>query len=77
MKNNDGKIPVDLTTNQEIKDLLQSAQKSNNDKLLSAAKDGNIEDVEHLINEGADVNAANKEGDTPLILAIRTCLKSS
>jgi len=37
--------------------------------LMLAAKDGNQARVEHLLQEGADLNKANKNGGTPLMYA--------
>lgn len=39
--------------------------------LLDAARDGNLKQVELLINEGADVNQADESGYTPLMWAAR------
>ncbi|WP_353274585.1 ankyrin repeat domain-containing protein [Wolbachia endosymbiont (group B) of Hofmannophila pseudospretella] len=66
----DGNAPLHLAGAKEIGDLLQSVKEAN-DKLLEAAKSGNIDDVENLLNgEGkAQVNAIAKGGNTPLHLA--------
>ena len=45
---------------------LSTEAKAPDISLLKAAKDGNIEDVKLLIANGADVNARNKDGETPL-----------
>lgn len=43
---------------------------TNPDKqLLHAAMDGNLAEVEQLINNGADVDVADGDGDTPLHVA--------
>ncbi|WP_320157506.1 ankyrin repeat domain-containing protein [Wolbachia endosymbiont (group A) of Anomoia purmunda] len=59
------KTPFDLTTNEEIKTLLQ-----NTDKLLEAAKSGDISEVKRLISEGANVNAV-EDLYTPLYWAAK------
>lgn len=41
------------------------------DKLFNAASEGDAGMVKALLEKGADVNARNGEGDTPLILAAR------
>jgi ankyrin repeat protein len=38
-------------------------------KLIAAAKKGNVEEVKALLEQGADVNATNMAGETPLIWA--------
>ena len=45
---------------------LSTEAKAPDISLLKAAKDGNIEDVKLLIANGADVNARDKDGETPL-----------
>lgn len=40
-----------------------------NEKLLDAAKYGNVSDVKCLVKAGANVHAVNKKGGTPLHLA--------
>ena len=42
-----------------------------NQQLIKAAEEGNLADVQGLIKQGADVNAKNKYGWTPLRLAAR------
>ncbi|WP_353280887.1 ankyrin repeat domain-containing protein [Wolbachia endosymbiont (group B) of Tholera decimalis] len=69
-KNDKGQTPLDLAKTEEIKNLLQSI-KDANDKLLEAAKSGNIDDVENLLNreEKVQVNAENEFEETPLHLS--------
>uniref|UniRef100_A0A1A9VK18 ANK_REP_REGION domain-containing protein n=1 Tax=Glossina austeni TaxID=7395 RepID=A0A1A9VK18_GLOAU len=69
-QNDKGQTPFDLAVDEEIKDLLQSVKEAN-DKLLEAAKSGNIGDIENLLNEEgkAQVNATDQYGATPLHLA--------
>ncbi|WP_353285417.1 ankyrin repeat domain-containing protein [Wolbachia endosymbiont (group A) of Beris morrisii] len=69
-QNDKGQTPFDLAVDEEIKDLLQSIKEAN-DKLFKAAKSGNIDDVENLLNkeEKAQVNAENEFEETPLHLA--------
>ena len=52
---------MDLTPNEAIQTLLQ-----NTAKLLEAAKNSDIDEVRHLISEGASVNATDQNGNTPL-----------
>jgi ankyrin repeat protein len=65
--NDKRQTPFDLAVDEEIKDLLQSVKEAN-DKLLEAAKSGNIGDIENLLNEEgkAQVNATDQDGWTPL-----------
>ena len=42
-----------------------------NADLLDVVQDGNIQEVEHLLNAGANINATNKFLLTPLMLAAR------
>ncbi|WP_264338448.1 ankyrin repeat domain-containing protein [Wolbachia endosymbiont (group A) of Cheilosia soror] len=49
--NRNGETPLNLATNEEIRTLLIDTA------LLEAAKSGDINEVKHLISEGADVNA--------------------
>ncbi len=58
---NKEETPFDLTTNEKIKTLLQ-----NTAELLKVAKSGDIQKVNSLINEGANVNATDQNGKTPL-----------
>lgn len=37
--------------------------------LMLAARDGDVEEVRHLLNNGADVNQANNNGGTPIMYA--------
>jgi ankyrin repeat protein len=41
-----------------------------NQKMLNAAKDGDMEGIKAALTNGADVNARSKAGKTPLGLAI-------
>ncbi len=56
-----GDTPLDLATTQDIRTLLQ-----NTDELLKAAGSGDIQEVNSLINKGANVNATDQDGKTPL-----------
>jgi|SRR5579859_4650528 len=47
------------------------ARKQLNEALYEAIKEGYPDVVEELIKGGADINYANKNGDTPLIIAIQ------
>ncbi|KDO19956.1 hypothetical protein SPRG_13062, partial [Saprolegnia parasitica CBS 223.65] len=38
-------------------------------QLLNAALNGRIDDVQHLLKEGADVHWTNENGVTPLLVA--------
>ncbi|WP_265025522.1 ankyrin repeat domain-containing protein [Wolbachia endosymbiont (group A) of Bibio marci] len=57
----DGKTPLKLAANEEIQTLLE-----NTAKLLEAAREGNIEEVNSLISKGANVNAEDNNEQTPL-----------
>ncbi|WP_338482336.1 ankyrin repeat domain-containing protein [Wolbachia endosymbiont (group A) of Ophion costatus] len=57
----DGETSLDLATNQDIETLLR-----NTAKLLKVAKSGDIQEVNSLINKGANVNATDQDGKTPL-----------
>ncbi|WP_173862896.1 MULTISPECIES: ankyrin repeat domain-containing protein, partial [unclassified Wolbachia] len=57
----EGNTPLVLTTDEEIKTLLQSTA-----KLLEVAKSGNIQEVNSLISEGAKVNVKDQDNKTPL-----------
>jgi ankyrin repeat protein len=39
------------------------------DRLQDAAKIGNISEIKKLVKEGANVNATNKHGESPLLIA--------
>ena len=49
---------------------LKNEQQNLNQKLIDAISSGNIKTVENYIQNGADVNAQDKYGNTPLIHAI-------
>ncbi|WP_338406774.1 ankyrin repeat domain-containing protein [Wolbachia endosymbiont (group A) of Longitarsus flavicornis] len=59
--------PLDLTTNEEIKTLLQSTAQL----LKAAAEKGHEEEVQALLEKGANVNATDQNGKTPLHSAAR------
>jgi len=48
---------------------LYCADNQNNQILINAAKHGNIEEVQRLLKNGADVNAKDNNGDTALMWA--------
>lgn len=52
-----------MTSNNEI---TPEKQKELNDKLLIAVEKGSVEEVEKLIQEGAEVNSQDNDGKTPL-----------
>lgn len=39
-------------------------------ELIQAVEDGNLEQIEHLVSVGADVNEISQEGMTPLLMAV-------
>lgn len=45
-------------------------QKEKNQRLIEAARDGNLEQLNQLIADGADINARDECGDTALIYAV-------
>ena len=49
--------------------LIPSCRRKLNDKLLSACKERRLDEVKSLLEKGADVNARDAEGNTPLIIA--------
>jgi hypothetical protein len=48
---------------------MEKNEVSNDQKLLEASKNGNLEEVKKAINNGANINAKNNYGATPLHLA--------
>ncbi len=70
VQNDEGETPFNSATDKGIQNLLQSVKEAN-DKLLEAAKSGNIDDVKNLLDEEgkAQVNAKNEFEETPLHLA--------
>ncbi len=53
-------------------DLVKAAKRENaSRKILRAAEDNKLSLVKSLLNDGADINRQNKNGDTPLIGAAR------
>ena len=75
-ENKDGKKPLDLvkTREMQIKMTEGAAQVQLNEELIAAIEAvtvmGKLKTVEELIAKGADVNARNKDGWTPIMLAI-------
>ncbi|KAL6625923.1 ankyrin [Neocallimastix californiae] len=64
---NNEKIEEEKMKNEKIK-----RKTNNNDTPLTyECRNGNIEEVEKLINNGKDINEKNKYGDTPLIIACK------
>ena len=68
MADEEGDTPLDVAETEEIMRLLREAaeEDNNNTALLEAAEKGNSELLSQLIASGADVNTANKDGETPL-----------
>jgi ankyrin repeat protein len=71
--NNDGETPLDFAIkalNQETADLLRK-HGGKHGTIHGAVGSGDVEAVRELLAAGADVNAKNNIGKTPLDLAIR------
>ena len=56
--------------NQEQRDQEQRDQEERDQHLFVAINTGNVDEVHNALNNGANVNAKNGDGDTPLICAI-------
>jgi cytohesin len=73
-KDNYGATPLDWAIDDEIADLIRNHGGKTGEEstaLIDAAADGNIEVVKQLLAAGANVNAKNKWGGTPLHWAAR------
>ncbi len=67
-RDNSGRTPTDVAINQNIKNYLRVIFPASM-KLLTAAAENNIIDLKNAIAHGADVNAFDKNGNTPLHFA--------
>jgi ankyrin repeat protein len=73
-KNDDGNSALDLAKTNEIKQLLlahgaKQPEDNTMGTLLLASASGNLDAVKNAVNNGADVNAKDEEGVTPLMQA--------
>ena len=71
IKDGKGRTALNCTNDEEIKDLLKEAKakKGLNSRLRAAAQRGKLEIVRELLHEGANINATDPKGNTPLMLA--------
>jgi len=63
-KNDDGKTPLDIATHPETAALLR--KHGGKHSIFGAAAQGNIEAVKEHLADGADLDAQDRRGDTPL-----------
>ncbi|MFT4327814.1 MAG: ankyrin repeat domain-containing protein [Wolbachia pipientis] len=66
-KNKDGKTPLDLAIQGNYTDIVGFLKQTELDKkLLAAAQDGDFNKVKDLVNQGANINAKERDGNTCL-----------
>ncbi|GHM58178.1 MAG: hypothetical protein sL5_06130 [Candidatus Mesenet longicola] len=75
-KNRDGKTPEDLATQKGDIGIMKIIKQAKLDReLFTAVQDGNLNKVKDLIKNGANLEARDKDGKTPLDLATpRECI---
>jgi ankyrin repeat protein len=69
-----GKYPLDYVAaplKEQFETIVAQAEPDKNQALFSFVTKGSIQPVSHLIEEGADLNIRDKNGDTPLMIAVR------
>ncbi|WMT84150.1 ankyrin repeat domain-containing protein [Wolbachia endosymbiont of Listronotus oregonensis] len=66
-KDKDGKTPLDIAIDQKHDSIVKYLKQAQlNEQLLAAVKDSDFNEVQGLVNRGANVNAKDKDGKTPL-----------
>ncbi|GFV15640.1 ankyrin-3, partial [Trichonephila clavipes] len=66
VKNTDGRTPKDLATEKGYTDIVRFLEKSQQDRLIDAAKQGDLNMVKKLIDQGTNFKFTNESGFTPL-----------
>jgi ankyrin repeat protein len=69
-----GKYPIDYVASplkEQFETIVAQAEPDKNQALFSFVTKGSIQPVSHLIEEGVDLNIRDKNGDTPLMIAVR------
>ncbi len=69
-----GKTPLDYVSashKEQFETIVAQAEPDKNNMLFSFVEKGSLRPVSQLIEQGADVNIRDKNGDTPLIIAVR------
>ncbi|BAO99793.1 ankyrin repeat domain-containing protein [Wolbachia endosymbiont of Cimex lectularius] len=69
-RNNKNKAPFEIAQGEVVTFLAVAKGNSGNTLLHYAAKEGNLDLIELLIKEGADINARNNDNKTPFKLAL-------
>ena len=66
----DGLTPLYMASQYGYTEIVRCLEgPSRNQQLIRAARDGNLQDVRHLLRMGANINAYDEDGDTSLIWA--------
>ncbi|WP_264686029.1 MULTISPECIES: ankyrin repeat domain-containing protein [unclassified Wolbachia] len=66
-KDKDGKTPLDIAIDRKHDSIVKYLKQAQlNEQLLAAVKDSDFNEVQGLVNRGANVNAKDKDGKTPL-----------
>ncbi len=69
-----GKYPVDYASSAlrgQFETIVAEAEPDKNNAIFSFVQKGSTQPVAKLIEEGADINIRDKNGDTPLMIAVR------
>ncbi|MDR2978028.1 MAG: ankyrin repeat domain-containing protein [Rickettsiales bacterium] len=69
-KNNDNETPLEVARGEVVTFLAVAKDSSGNTLLHYAAKEGNLDLIELLIKEGADIDAKNNDNKIPFELAL-------
>lgn len=68
-KDKDGKTPLDIAIDRKHDSILKYLKQAQlNEQLLAAVKDSDFNEVQGLVNRGANVNAKDKDGKTLYIM---------